>query len=119
MRTCLYANDMSFGRVGRNRYTFVLQECQVGLVEENCLQSTCVIGLVALNAVCPNGRAATCIEHPVLKSGEIRICGHFAAECIDFENEMRFCQTSNRGVARHAPQVGEGLGDKKRVTAKP
>lgn len=75
----LYAHDMPFGRIGRDGHAFVLQKRQVGLVEENGLKPACVIGLVALDAVGPNGRTATRIEHAVLESGEIRVYGHFAA----------------------------------------
>jgi hypothetical protein len=105
----LDAHDLLFGRVGRNGEAFVLQKRQVGLVEKNGLKPACVIGLVALDAVSPNSWTATCIEHPILEAGEIRVYGHFTAQCIEFENEVRFCQATDGRIAGHATQVGEGL----------
>jgi hypothetical protein len=91
----LYADNLFLGRVGRDGYAFILQNCQIRLVEEDGLKSTGIVRLVALNPVGTDGRSATCVEHPVLETGEIRIDGHFAAKGVEFENEMGLGQSAD------------------------
>ncbi len=96
-----------------------MQKRQIRLVEENGLKSTGVVGLITLDPIGPDCRTPTCVEHPVLESGEIRVYRHFAAKGVEFANKMRFCQPANRWIAGHAAQMDEGLGNQQRPASKP
>jgi hypothetical protein len=106
-------------RVCRYSHALILQQRQVWLVEDNGLHPAGIVRFVALHAVGSDGRTSTRVEHPVLQPGEIRVNRHFAAKGIQFEYKVGLCQPPYRRVARHATKMGQGLGDKKRTTAKP
>jgi hypothetical protein len=91
----LYSAYLLFGRISHYSRTFVLQENQIRLVEEDGLKSTSVVGLVTLNTVGTNGRTTTCIEHPVLETREIRVYGHLAAKGVYFKYEVRLRQPAD------------------------
>ncbi len=71
-------------------------------MSDDKLHALGIFAFGALGASGPDGGTAAEVEGFCLERGCIRIFSHFAAEGIDFIDEVTFCEAADRRVARHA-----------------
>ena len=84
----------------------IFEKCQIRLCCHDSLHTCGVFLFGALAACGPDGGTAASIEDFRLERGGIGITSHFAAESIQFVDEVAFGKPANRGIAGHA---GKGV----------
>ena len=63
------------------------------------------------------GGAFGAVEHFELYAGSVDAACHFAAECVDFSDELSFCDAADGGVAGHHADVVEFHGGEECLAA--
>ena len=91
----------------------------MGLGGEDGLHPLGVGGLVALAAGGPDGGAAAQVEGLRLERGKIGIASHFAAEGVQFADQVAFGEAADRGIAGHARQGVESRSNERGLDAHP
>ena len=79
---------------------------EMGLMGDHILHALGIFSLGALGARGPDGGSAAEVQGFCLERGCIRIFAHFAAEGIDFVDEVAFCESTDGRVTGH---TGNGV----------
>lgn len=113
----LYADDSREKAIGFNRKNNILKNLEIWLGADDALHALRVFRLVALGARRANGWTTTKVQCLFLKRGQIGVESHFAAERIEFKDEMAFRESSNGRIARHSGDCIDKPSDQERLNA--
>ena len=78
-----------------------LRHVEPRLVVQSVLHRMTIELFIALDAERPHRRTLARVEHPELDAGAIRVASHFAAQRVDFLDEMAFRDPAHSRVAGH------------------
>ena len=95
------ANAGDFAAVGFNRFDSFLAECQIFLQLHAMLHFELIRFFVRLSPRTVHGRTFATVEHPEMNPGGINHAAHFAAERIDFADNLALGNSSDRRIAAH------------------
>ncbi len=101
------------GRVRQDLERGIFQYGEVGGGSDDALHAQGVFLLGALGAGRVHGRSAAEVEGLRLQGGRVRIAAHFAAQGVQFVDEVAFGESADRGIAGHAREGVPARGDEK------
>ena len=90
-----------FAVVGFNRFDGFLAERQIVLQLNPVFHLKLIRFFVRLSPRTVHGRTFATVEHPEMNPGGINHAAHFAAERIDFADNLALGNSSDRRIAAH------------------
>ena len=102
------------GRRGADFEHDVFEHGEVVLMGNDVLHALSILAFGALCACGLHGGSAAEVEGLDLKCGTVGVASHFAAEGIEFVDEVALGESADRGVAGHAGDGGEARRNEQR-----